>query len=136
MGYSSRLSGKFEIVPAPPKSLFDENKLYADSTVRWGWECVSVRFETESSTEVEADGTEVTRSRTKRVYIEVVCEEEHKHYYVEEMLRAVVSMLGSNRQYKGYFEGKGEDGDLWRLGIVDGVVKDFRPMIVWPAEVS
>jgi hypothetical protein len=136
MGYGSRLSGKFEILPPPSKSLFDEAKLHADPSVRWGWECIAVRFETESSTEVEDDGTEVTRTRTNRAYIEVTCEAEHKHYYVAEMLVAIVNMLGRGRHYMGYFEGKGEDGDQWRIGITHGEVKDFKPTITWPAEVS
>jgi hypothetical protein len=136
MGYGSRLEGKFEILPAPPKSLFDLEKLKRDPSVRWGWECIDVHFETESSVEVEEDGTEVTRSKSTRAWIEATCEEEHKHYYVAEMLQAIVNMLGPDRFYNGYFEGKGEDSDLWRFGIVDGGVRDFKPVITWPKEVS
>ena len=136
MGYYSSMSGSFEIIPAPRTSDFDLRELEEQLKPGWGLECVSVEFDKESTRTIEEDGTEVLRSKAIRARINSCEASDHKHYYIVETLQAIVDMLGKDRQYKGYFECHGEDGEQWRYGIVNGIATEFKPGITWPAEVS
>lgn len=132
MGYYSSMEGSFTVTPVPPASFFKPEKLNTDRSIQWGMECIKVDFEKETNTEVEPDGTEVTRTKVIRLTINSCEESEHKHYYVKEALQALVDQLGRERKYEGNFHLVGEDHEQWGFVICDGEVKEVKPTITWP----
>lgn len=136
MGTESSLNGTIDITPVPRVSDYSLEKLKADKSVGWGYECVKVDFDKQNSFETEDDGTEVTRTRVIGAYIQACGQGGHKHYHILQTLRALVEMLGSEREYSGYLEYLDEYGVQKRYAIVNGVAREYEPKIVWPDEVA
>jgi len=137
MGYSSSVTGEIYVSPVPAPNLLDLVALRKDRNVSRALECLKVEFEFDTTTEIETDGTEVTRRKVTAAKLMTRCEGvEHSHYYLQEGLQALVNSLGKNRKYSGWFDFRGEAGDLMRYAIVDGVAREFEPTITWPAEVN
>ena len=139
MGTESSLTGSIEITPVPRETDFDRAKLTQNKAVGWGYECINVEFDTETDVQTENDGdvlVEVRRTRVTGARINSCNTGGHKHYHTVPTLQAIVDMLGKDREYKGFFEMIDEYGEMNRYGIVNGIVREYTPKIVWPEEVS
>lgn len=132
MGYYSSMEGTITVTPVPSPTKLDVKKLKTNSQMDWALECIKIVAEKDSTTEVEPDGTEVTRTKVVSVQLDACGDRDHKHYYVNEGLQALVDHFGRDREYKGYFELKGEDNEMWRFVVINGEVKEIKPTITWP----
>lgn len=132
MGYYSSMEGTITVTPVPSPTKLDVKKLKTNSHMEWALECIEIKAEKESTTTVEPDGTEVTRTKVVSVQLDACGSSDHKHYYIAEGLQALVDHFGRDRKYEGYFEFRGEDGDQWRFVVVNGEVKEIKPTITWP----
>lgn len=131
MGYTSRYSGDIRIDP-PLTWAEIRDSPHLPSGARCAHTCVRLILE-----ETVQDTDEGVLTKRSAVGIEV-CSEAHNHYRVLDEVNAIVSQHEAN--YSGYLEARGEDGDQWRISVVDrgdidGVhVERFEPVITWPVE--
>lgn len=131
MGYASRYTGEIRI--DPPLSWWSiRDSEYVPG--RNGRTASCVRFNIVETTEDTDDGVLLKRSAIGIM----VCPEEHSHYEVERCVNEIVT--GYEANFSGFLEGIGEDGERWRIAVVDrgdldGVhVERFEPVITWPIE--
>jgi hypothetical protein len=136
MGYLSRVTGNIEIKPVVSHK--DMLKLIEAGLAKQPNEkyysgsadvCVEYYLDTE-------DTEEGRLIRYQGWNIEPTSEDRYKAYSLVEDVQKIVDLLGTEKyRYLGFLEINGEeDGDLWRVRIKDGKVKEIKPEIVWPED--
>lgn len=121
MGYNTRVTGEMRI--DPPLTAAEVRE----------WEAINrhpdVKLRVEESTVIVDEGELIKRTAAALV---PAWEEPFKAYSLEGDVQTFLNLFGVER-LSGYFECSGEeDGDLWRLYIVDGKSTKVEPQIVWP----
>lgn len=126
MGYYSRMDGRIDIDPPLPWMLFK------DSPARRG----NPRFDSDVALVVEVEAIETedgVLTKQRAVAVEPTTGDSIKHYYPVEHLQAVVE-LAPGRRFTGHLEAVGEDGEHWRVKVIDGVAREIRPVMAWPED--
>jgi uncharacterized protein DUF6205 len=131
MGYYARYTGSIEISPPLPWNLIkDHPALPADPTYRGsatgGDRDVRLVVETEL-----IDTEDGTLTKKRAVAVEPATDDAFKGYEMQAHLQEVVD-AAPGRTFTGHIDATGDDGQQWRFKVVDGTVRRFEPVLVWP----
>ena len=127
MGYYTHVTGRITIEPPLPwgqitGSRYLPEKLGGEFSGGINLAVIETTHETD-------EGTLTKRSA---VAIEPY-EDSFKAYTTEEELQALVKEFGEGRRFSGHLYGEGEEqGDMWKLEVVDGEVVKVTPTVTWP----
>lgn len=129
MGYYSRVEG--EITITPPLTLQEMRaKPYGElrnTGDRWPRERdVALRVESE-----EVDTAEGLLIKKRGVALIPASDDSYKAYYLKEDVQDAIDQYPGHT-FSGYLESQGEDGELSRVVVKDGVAHEIKPEIVWP----
>lgn len=121
MGYVTRVTGEFKIDPPLTTAEIREWDAYDEP---------EVKLRIEESSVLTEDGELIKRTAAALI---PAWDEPYKAYDLEDDVQAFLDAFGRDR-LSGYFECNGEeDGDLWRLHVIDGKPARIEPQIVWPS---
>lgn len=133
MGYLAAYTGTITIDPPLKWGRFKDHPAATDDSYDY-----DVRFVMDVHTADTEDGTLTTRTATG---VQAASDDRFKGYDMQAHLQSVVDMaLRANPDtvFGGHIEAVGEDGERWRFKVVNGfngpVVKELRPILVWPDE--
>ena len=125
MGTLSRYDGRIDIDPPLPLGLIKGSGALVG--LDQGWD---VKLVIEENTVDTDDGVIVRR---RAVAIEPATDGGFKGYNMVAHVQAVVDLAGL-RTFRGHIEAVSEEGDRWRIAVVDGRAQEFLPTLTWPAE--
>ena len=135
MGYGIRVTGHLTIVPplnAEELRQHPEFQLRDFGMGRSNQECY---VEVERHTDTTPTGETVTLTGPRILVVSP--DEEFNRSRLEEQLQAIVTeYYPLGHRFTGYLQLLGEDGDIWRLVDQEGVVKEVRPVLVWPDDMT
>jgi hypothetical protein len=128
MGYYSRYTGRIDIDPPLTRKMFRDSPSYPGKNFR-----SDVRLLVEVH-EVETDEGLMLRERAFAVV--PASEDSFQGYDMVEHLQAVVDLADPTvpTAFTGRIDAVGADGEQWRIKVVDGQVRRFEPIIVWPMD--
>ena len=127
MGYYSRMTGRIDINPPLPWALFKDSPALRGRAGGLGTD-VALVVETETF-----DTEDGVLTKRRAVAVEAAVGDSTKNYFVVEHLQAVID-LAPGRTFTGYLECVGEDGDVWRVKVVNGEAREIKPIMTWPDE--
>jgi hypothetical protein len=128
MGYYTRYTGRIDIDPPLPWHLIKDSPALPESTINTDIKLVIERDEVETE-----EGTLVRRYA---VAIIPSHEDAFRGYDMVKDVQAVVNRAraAAVTTFTGRIDAVGEDGERWRIKVVDGQVGEFQPVLVWPPE--
>lgn len=126
MGYNTRVTGEFELIPPVPWEKFKDSMFAPDSTNTYD---ADLRLLVEEARVDTASGTAFIRMATRLVMREI---DEYRAYHLLDQVQKAVDEFAGHT-FVGRLNCKGEEsGDLWRVVVRDGRAIEVRPEIVWP----
>lgn len=130
MGYPTDVEGR--IVISPPVTgkeiglrpeLFQEEALNPRGKSRSAWGDVE-------STHIDVDGDTLVKRQCSSIR---AYEGDFSPWDLIPNVQEIVDAF-PDREYTGYFECTGSDGDLWRIAVRDGKAVEIKPTITWPED--
>ena len=130
MGYYSRVSGDFTIVPPLTAQEVRQWPKFVSAKRPGGVEQPEVCLEVVETVEELEEGDLHTKQGVAVVPVEG--DSEWSRSSTPGQLQQVVDAY-PNHMLDGFFEFTGEDGERWRVYITKGKVVTVKPQIIWPA---
>jgi hypothetical protein len=125
MSTPSRYDGRIDIDPPLPWGLIKDSPSYPGAGLDADVKLVIEEHETDTD-----DGVIIRR---RAVAIVPATDGSFKGYRMVEHIQAIIDAAGP-RTFRGYIEAVSEEGDRWRIAVVDGRAQEFLPTLTWPAE--
>lgn len=135
MGSSVDLSGRIEIDPPIPWREFGTSPYYRlyDPAKLLPWYQYELQFEIKQWHVETDDGVMAHRQAVAIIPFDG---DDMRGRDIEQILQAIADQHGEGRTFTGRIEARWPDheGSERRYKIIDGRVREFEPMVVWPGE--
>jgi hypothetical protein len=129
MGTLSRYTGTIEFSQPLKWGQFKDLDAANPNDVRL--DC-DVRLLVDNDTVETEDGLLSVR---RAIAVKPITDDSFKGYQMQEHLQVVVDAALAavpEMEFRGVIDAVCEDGDRWRFKVIDGIVREFRPVLAWP----